>query len=83
LDFFTTFRSGESVAPIFGLPAASLAAWAARASGVQALPVITAAAPMTALRIRNERRSMVDGNSEITDSAATSPFLIGSDVFMV
>jgi hypothetical protein len=40
------------------LVAASFAACAARASGVQVVPVITAAAPMTALRMRNVRRSM-------------------------
>src|SRR3954470_19897704 len=57
LDCFTTFSSGEVAPPSFGAPA-SLAACAARASGVQVRPVITAAAPITALRTRNARRSM-------------------------
>ena len=41
---------------------------AARASGVHAAPVITAAAPMTALRMRKDRRLMPAG---IADSAGT------------
>src|SRR6185503_6625700 len=62
LDFFTTFRSGDILEPILGA-AASLAACWARAAGVQALPVITAAAPMTPLRMMKDRRSMPAGTS--------------------
>src|SRR5215471_10936912 len=63
LDCFTTFRLGESLGT-----SASFAAWAARASGVIVFPVMTIAAPMTALRMRNERRLMLDG---IVDSAGS------------
>src|SRR5262245_60599689 len=65
LDFFTTSKSADIVAPSLGPSASFLACWA-RASGVQVLPVITAAAPMTALRIRNFRRSTPAG---VPDSA--------------
>src|SRR3954469_15105124 len=60
LDFFTASRSGDILSPSFGSilgSDASFVARAARASGVQLVPVITAAAPITALRMRNERRS--------------------------
>src|SRR6478672_6860159 len=63
LDFFTTSRSGDMVAPNFGAPASFVACWA-RASGVHVRPVMTAAAPMTALRMRNERRSTPAGKAE-------------------
>src|SRR5690242_19170393 len=62
LDFLTTSRSGDMSSPSLAVVVftsdASLAACWARASGVHVLPVITAAAPMTALRTRKARRSM-------------------------
>src|SRR6187402_710658 len=71
LDFFTTSRSGESLEPNLGSPA-SLAAWAARASGVQVLAVITAAAPMTALRTRNDLRSIPSGRFAVAGTSGAS-----------
>src|SRR6185436_14189915 len=83
LDFFTTSRSGERLEPSLGSPA-SLAACAARASGVQVLAVITAAAPMTALRMRNDRRSMPAGRSSVEDAAGGTMLSLESGfVFMV
>src|SRR5215831_9091675 len=67
LDCFTTLRLGESL----GI-SASFAAWAARDSGVIVFPVITIAAPMTALRMRNERRLMLDGIVASTGSPVES-----------
>src|SRR5262245_23723861 len=82
LDCLTTFRLGESVAPILGAPASLAACWA-RASGVQVAPVIAAAAPMTALRIRNERRSRWDGMAwSWADVGASASFLGEVGVFM-
>src|ERR1041384_2041195 len=75
LDSFTMARSGDMVLesslglPVPGFAAASFAACAARASGVQIVPVIAAAAPITAWRIRNARRSIFSGRF---DSAANS-----------
>src|SRR5688572_33484417 len=80
LDFFTTFKSGERVAPCFGAPA-SLAAWAARASGVQLRPVITAAAPITPLRMINDRRSIEAETASLCGRALL--LLIGSSDFMI
>ena len=45
------------------------AAWAARVSDVQVAPVMTAAAPITPLRIMNERRSTPSGIAELVSSA--------------
>src|SRR6186997_2107346 len=78
LDFFTTFKSGESLEPILGA-AASLAACWARASGVQALPVITAAAPMTLLRMMKDRRSMPAGTSVSAGTAGNGVHSWGFD----
>src|SRR4051812_38782163 len=50
------------VAPSLGC-AASLAACWARASGVHDLPVSAAEAPITALRIKNDRRSTPAGTA--------------------
>src|SRR6266850_4457357 len=72
LDFFTTSRSGDIVEPCLGC-AASFAAWAARVWGVQGTPVIAAAAPMTALRMRNERRSTPEGMFESAGDGRNSP----------
>ena len=55
LDFFTTFRLGDRPAAFLGC-AASFAAWAARASGVQVVPVMTAADH----RVPHEKRPTVD-----------------------
>src|SRR6185503_10443070 len=79
LDFFTTSRSGESLEPILGSAASFSACWA-RASGVQALPVITAAAPMTALRMRNDRRSTPAGTSASATAAGSCGLSAGFDV---
>src|SRR5205809_2046452 len=68
LDFLTTSRSGERAPPILGAPA-SFAAWAARASGVQVLPVITAAAPIAALRMMKDLRLRFE---RIADSAGNA-----------
>src|SRR6516225_8275765 len=73
LDLFTTSKSDDMEVESSGgnedLAAASLAACWARASGVIDLPVITIAAPITALRIRKARRLMFEG---IADSAGTT-----------
>src|SRR4029079_14606730 len=69
LDFFTTLRSGDRGAEPTLTPDDSFAACCARASGVQTFPVITAAAPMTALRMRKDRRSIPCG---ITGSSGNS-----------
>ena len=69
--------------------AASLAACWARASGVQVVPVITAAAPMTALRMRNDRRSMfngsngVSGNDRSRSSSRLDPFILSSRFVLI
>src|SRR5215213_10046452 len=73
LDVLTTSRSGERAELILRpasppeaafadcCAAASVAACCARASGDHVVPVITAAAPIAALRMRNARRSMPEG----------------------
>src|SRR5262245_54356090 len=80
LDLFTTSRSGDIVVPSLGGSflgwAASFAAWAARASGVQVVPVSAAAAPMTPLRMKNERRS-TPGGTDSGGSFAMSPSSFG------
>src|SRR6185503_12943011 len=82
LDLFTTSRSGESLAPILGAVASFAACWA-RASGVHALPVITAAAPMTALRMRKDRRSRPEGIADSADFVwDRSSFFSGLVVFI-
>src|SRR4051812_894319 len=88
LDFLTTSRSGESGAePTLTAPA-SLAAWLARASGVHSFPVMTAAAPMTALRMRNDRRLIPEGMSgpaRLTGNSRNRFSLLSADgdVFIV
>src|SRR4029434_11204652 len=80
LDFFTTSRSGDNLAPNFGAPA-SFSACAARASGVQARAVITAAAPMTALRMRKDRRSMFEESADASGKAGDGVSFLG-EVFI-
>src|ERR1700757_1489236 len=82
LDLFTTSRSGDiEVESTLGA-ADSFAAWAARVSRVQTDPVITAAAPMTALRMMNDRRSMFSGSDDVSGNSGTN--LLGfSGCFMV
>src|SRR4051812_7191658 len=79
LALFTTSRSGERREPSFG-SVASFAAWAARASGVHVLAVITAAAPMTALRMMKDRRLMPSGRSAVSGKfgRAASSWGLGS-----
>ena len=59
-----------------GLAADSFAAWAERASRVQVVPVITAAAPITAFRMRNVRRSMVAGRFGSAGGSGNNPSLL-------
>ena len=82
LDLFTTSRSGE-IEPEFraGLEAASLAACAARASLVQVVPVMTAAAPITAFRIRKVRRSIFSGGVDAFSGVGVS-FILEDAGFM-
>src|SRR5262245_1216311 len=56
---------------------ASFAAWWARASAVQVRPVIAAAAPMTALRMKNERRSIPGGTSDSLGNSWNGPSSLG------
>src|SRR6516225_2662133 len=81
LDLFTTSSSGDMVAPSLGLSASFAACWA-RASGVQVVPVIAAAAPMTALRMRNARRSMPVGMMDSSGGGNSPSSLTESGVFM-
>src|SRR5271169_6278718 len=62
--------------------AASVAACCARASGVQTRPVITAAAPMTALRIMNDRRLRFEESADSTTDAGDSASFLVSCSFM-
>src|SRR5215469_7436639 len=87
-DFFTTSRSGdievESSGGSSDCEAASFVACWARASGVHVLPVITAAAPMIALRIRKVRRSMPEGIAGSAGFAWNSLSFLGEGgVFIV
>jgi hypothetical protein len=87
-DCLTTFKSGDMVEESnFGFPAAgfvaSFAACAARASFVQTRPVITAAAPMTALRIMNVRRSMYEPGFDVSGNSGNNSVSLSSDGFMV
>src|SRR5262245_1596993 len=81
LDLFTTSRSGDIVVPSLGASflgcAASFAACAARASGVQVVPVSAAAAPMTPLRMRNDRRSTPEGMADSSGGFGNSPSSLG------
>src|SRR3954452_9490328 len=81
LDFLTTSRLGERSPPSLCSPA-SLAALAARDSGVQVLPVITAAAPMTALRTMKDRRLISEGIAGSSGNAGGSASLLVLGVFM-
>src|SRR4051812_323840 len=93
LEFFTMARSSDMPAPRVGLPpallavplaAASLVACFARASCVQTVPVIAAAAPITALRMIKVRRSMLEDGVESAGNAGNnSSFLSEDGVFMV
>src|SRR4051794_9784211 len=75
---------GERFAPSLGATA-SFAACAARASVVQTLPVMTAAAPMTAFRTIKLRRSILAGRfsagrfSTVGNSGKMSWFLSVED----
>src|SRR5437763_16338866 len=60
------------------LCAASVAACCALASGVQTVPVITAAAPMTALRMMNDRRLRFDEIADSTTDAGDTASLLMS-----
>src|SRR6185312_13084394 len=87
LDFLTTLRFSdmelESSGGRDGFAAASVAACWARAWGVQALPVITAAAPITALRMMNVRRSMPEAIvGWMVSFSGGAPFLGEGDVFI-
>src|SRR5215831_7998604 len=75
-DLFTTSKSGDIVAEFnLGAPA-SLAAWAARAWRVQVVPVITAAAPMMALRMTKVRRSMLSERDDVSGKAGNRSSLL-------
>src|ERR1700757_3899254 len=63
--------------------AASLAACAARASSVQTDPVIAAAAPITALRMMNVRRSIFSGRFYSADSPGNMSSLLAEDFLLI
>jgi hypothetical protein len=77
LDLFTTSKSCDIEVESSGgngdLAAASFSACWARASGVQTRPVITAAAPMTALRMMKDRRLIFDGIANSSGNAGNDP----------
>jgi hypothetical protein len=77
LALFTTSKSDdmvvESSAGSGDFAAASFAACWARASGVQVLPVITAAAPMTALRMMKDRLFKFEGMAGSQGKPGNSP----------
>src|SRR5215469_3312243 len=76
LDSFTTLRLGDRGTCGFE---GGAAAACARASGVSARPVTSAAALMTALRMRNDRRSTPAG----TSVGSMSRWLSASSGFIV
>jgi hypothetical protein len=87
LDRFTTSRSDDMEVESSGgsgdFAAASLAACWARACGVQTVPVIAAAAPITALRMMNVRRSMLSGRFDsLHNSGNILSFLSEDDVLI-
>src|SRR2546423_3933227 len=63
--------------------AASLAACCARASIVQTVPVIAAAAPITALRMRNVRRSIFSGRFDSAGNSGNRGSLFVEDVSLI
>src|SRR5262249_43993439 len=80
-DFLTTSRSCDMEPPIgcdpsFLAGAASFAACWARASGVQVAPVITAAAPMQALRIRKVRGAGSGGGGGPGGGGGATPLIV-------
>jgi hypothetical protein len=81
LDLFTTSKSDDMEVESNGgngdFAAASFAACWARASGVQTFPVITAAAPMTALRMMKARRLIFDGIADSSGKPGESALLLG------
>jgi hypothetical protein len=87
LDLFTTSKSDDMEVESSGgngdLAAASVAACRARASGVQVAPVITAAAPMTALRMMKARRLMFDGIADSAGKAGKSGSLSAAFVAFI
>src|SRR5262245_25670356 len=72
-DAFTTLSVGDMWPALWGGPAG--AADGAAAAAVNGRPAITAAAPATALRIMNARRSTPAGTSSGTISSAIGRFL--------
>src|SRR6516225_5150314 len=85
-DCFTTFKFGDMEVESSGgngdFAAASLAACAARASRVQVVPVITAAAPITALRMMKVRRSMFEPCDSDSGNCGNRSMSLLSDFFM-
>src|SRR5689334_22973403 len=63
--------------------AASFAACAARASIVQTVPVIAAAAPITAFRMRNVRRSMFSGSSNSLEKSGNELSFLSEDFLLI
>src|SRR5215471_10597864 len=63
--------------------AASFAACAARASLVQIVPVIAAAAPITALRMRKVRRSMLSGTFSSVENSGNGLSLLAEDFLLI
>src|SRR6516225_3592733 len=63
--------------------AASFAACAARASLVQIVPVIAAAAPITAFRMRNVRRSMFSGRFSSAENSGNGLSFLSDDFVLI
>src|SRR5262245_61329355 len=63
--------------------AASFAACAARPSLVQTAPVIAAAAPITALRMRNVRRSMFSGRFSSEENSGNGLSFLSDDFLLM
>src|SRR4030095_7474252 len=63
--------------------AASLAACWARASVVQTVPVIAAAAPITALRMRKVRRSIFSGRFSSAENSGNRLSFLSEDFLFI
>src|SRR4029077_2384221 len=87
LDLFTTSKSCDMEVESSGgnglFSAASLAACWARASAVQTVPVIAAAAPITAFRMRTVRRSIFSGRFSSAENSGNTLSLSSEDFLLI
>src|SRR6516225_3364166 len=87
LDLFTTSRSCDIEVESSGgngdFAAASFAACWARASVVQTVPVIAAAAPITAFRMRKVRRSIFSGRLNSLERSGNGLSFLSEDFVLI